>query len=149
MKNILCSALLMMVISLSAFANNGTDNGKEKVSGYTKSTFNTHFAGAENVTWSASSRFQKATFTKNGKTMTAFYDAQNELVGTTQLVEITALSPKAIKNLVKKYPNYQMGEIIKYTGNEEVYYVNLKNETTNFLVEITPDMDVRYFKTLK
>lgn len=139
----------MMVISLGAFANNGSDKEKEKVSGYTKSTFNSHFTGAENVTWSSSARFQKATFTKNGKTMTAFYDGQNELVGTTQLVNITDLDPVAIKNLVKNYPNYQMGEIIKYSGNTVVYYVNLKNETENFLVEITPAMAVRFFKTLK
>ena len=149
MKNTLFSALLTMVVSFGAFAGNGTDNGKEKVSGYTKSSFNTHFYGAENVTWTTSSRFQKATFTKEGKTITAFYNAQNELVGTTQLVSITDLSAKAIKNLVKSYPNYQMGEIIKYSGNEEVYYVNLKNENENFLVEITADTNVRFFKTVK
>ncbi|GEO04328.1 hypothetical protein AAE02nite_19920 [Adhaeribacter aerolatus] len=139
----------MLVVSFGAFAGNGTDNGEEKVSGYTKSNFNYQFNGAENVTWASSARFQKATFTKEGKTLTAFYNNQNELVGTTQVIQITELSPVAIKNLVKSYPNYQMGEIIKYSGNEEVYYVNLKNESKNFLVEITPDMNVQFFKTIK
>ncbi|MDB5263952.1 MAG: hypothetical protein JWQ14_3235, partial [Adhaeribacter sp.] len=64
-------------------------------------------------------------------------------------IDITQLEPAAIKNLIKYYPGYQMGEIIKYTGSDHVYFVNLRNEKENFLVKITSDANVGYFKDLK
>jgi len=149
MKKFLFTALLMIGLSLGAFAKTGNDEGKEKISAPVKAKFNNQFYGAENVIWTASPKFRKATFTKDGVTMTAFYNWQNELVATTQLVEIMTLNPLAIKKLIKYYPGYQMGEIIKYNGSEEVYFVNLKNDQENFLVQITSDLSVSYFKEVK
>ena len=149
MKKVLFAALLLWVSSISAFANNGTNNGKEEVSSYTKAVFSNQFTGAENVTWTTSANFRKATFTREGKTMTALYNDQNKLVATTELVEVSELAPMAIKNLIKLFPNHQMGEITKYNGSEVKYYVNLKNEKETFLVEITPDMNVSFFKAIE
>jgi len=148
MKKSLFTALVLMTLSLGASANNGTDKGKTSDSTPVKVKSDNESNGAENIIWTSSSRFKKATSTNEGVTTTAFYTWQNELVATTQIVEIKDLDPKAIKGLIKYYPNYQMGEIIKYSGNEVAYFVNLKNDKENFLVKITPDMNVGFFKNV-
>ena len=149
MKKGIYSALLMMVLSVSAFANNSDEGKDSKVNSQAKIKFTNQYSEAENVTWSSSRRFNKATFSKNGVVMTAFYNRQNDYVATTQIVEITALAPNAIKKLIKQFPGYQMGEIVKYKGADEVYFVNLKNEKENFLVKITPDASVSFYKTIE
>ena len=149
MKKGIYSALLMMVLSVGAFANNSDEGKESKGNSSVKTKFNNQYSGAENVVWTSSRRFNKATFSKDGVIMTAFYNRQNQLVATTQLVEVTALAPDAIRKLIKYYPGYQMGEIIKYNGEEEVYFVNLKNDKENFLVQITPDTNVSFFKKVE
>jgi hypothetical protein len=150
MKKIIYTALLMTGLSVGAIAKTNTDEGKEpKGTSPVKVKFDNDYTGAENVVWSSSTRFKKATFVKDGVYMTAFYNRQNEYVATTQVVDITQLAPAAIKNLIKYYPGYQMGEIIKYSGSDEAYFVNLRNEKENFLVKITTDANVGYFKDLK
>ncbi len=150
MKKVIYTALLMTGLSVSTFAKNTYDDGKEAKSlAPVKVKFASEYTDAENVVWSSSPRFKKATFVKDGVQMTAFYNRFNEYVATTQLVDVTQLSPIAIKNLIKYYPGYQMGEIIKYTGSDEAYFVNLRNEKENFLVKITNDSNIGYFKDLK
>ena len=140
----------MTGLSVGSFAKTITDEGKEaKSNSPVKVKFSTEYADAENVVWTSSPRFKKATFVKDGVQTTAFYNHLNEYVATTQLVDITTLSPVAIKNLIKHYPGYQMGEIINFTGTEEAYFINLRNEKENFLVIITADDSVGYFKDLK
>ncbi|MGV3587839.1 MAG: hypothetical protein ACO1OF_12605 [Adhaeribacter sp.] len=150
MKKVIYTALLMTGLSVGSFAKTITDEGKEaKNNAPAKVKYSSELADAENVVWSSSARFKKATFVKDGVQMTAFYNRLNEYVATTQLIEVTQLPATAIKNLIKHYPGYQMGEIIKYTGNDEAYFVNLRNEKENFLVKITDDANVGYFKDLK
>ncbi|GEO06584.1 hypothetical protein AAE02nite_42480 [Adhaeribacter aerolatus] len=150
MKKVIYTALLMTGLSIGTFAKTVNDEGKEaKNNAPAKVKYSSELADAENVVWSSSPRFKKATFVKDGVQTTAFYNRLNEYVATTQLVEITTLSPAAIKALIKNYPGYQMGEIIKYTGTDEAYFVNLRNDKENFLVKISSDSTIGYFKDLK
>ena len=150
MKKVIYTALLMTGLSVGSFAKTIDDEGKEaKTNSHVKVKFASEYTDAENVVWSSSPRFKKATFVKDGVQMTAFYNRLNEYVATTQLVDVTQLPAIAIKNLIKHYPGYQMGEIIKYIGSDEAYFVNLRNEKENFLVKITDDSNIGYFKDLK
>lgn len=147
MKKSLLSALLMMVLSVVAFAKNDKEKDKEKKS---KVAYYAHeLVGAENVIWTKSGKFQKASFLKDGARMTAFYNWQNELIATTQIVEVTELPAKAIQNLVKNFPGNNMGEIVRYKNNETVYFVNLTSEKEDFIVKIDEANNVSYFKKLK
>lgn len=149
MKKIIYTAFLLTGLTVSTFAGT-TDEGKEaKISGTVKVKFTSAYADAENVVWSATPKFKKATFVQDGAQVTVFYNRLNEYVATTQLITVTQLPATAIKNLIKYYPGYQMGEIIKYTGADEAFFVNLRNEKENFLVKITGDATVGYFKDLK
>ena len=147
MKKSLLSALLMMVLSVVAFAKNDKEKDKEKKSAV---AYHAHeLVGAKNVIWSKSAKFQKASFIKDGARMTAFYNWQNELIATTQIVEVTELPAKAIQNLVKYFPGNNMGEIVRYKNDETVYFVNLTSEKEDFIVKIDDANNVSYFKKLK
>lgn len=147
MKKSLLSALLMMVLSVVAFAKNDKEKDKEKKSNV--AYYAHELVGAENVIWTKSGKFQKASFLKDGARMTAFYNWQNELIATTQIVEVTELPAKAIQNLVKNFPGNNMGEIVRYKNNETVYFVNLTSEKEDFIVKIDDANNVSYFKKLK
>jgi hypothetical protein len=150
MKKVICFAFLITGLSVGSLTHTARAQGKEpRPPAQLQANFAHDYASAENIVWSASPRYQKATFAIDNVPMTAFYNRQNEYVATTQLVEITQLAPTAIKNLIKQYPGYQMGQIIKCTGSQEAYFINLRNEKENFLVIITADANVNYFKDLK
>lgn len=76
-------------------------------------------------------------------------NGQPTRVSVTERIEVSDLAPEAIKNLIKLFPNHQMGEITKHSGSEVTYYVNLRNENETFLVAITTDTNVSFFKAIK
>ena len=140
------TALVMIGIALGPFPKNKSFDSFDQSQTTTKFQ-NTNYP-AESIMWASAPGIKKATLTKNGITQTTFYNWQNELVATTQIIDITGLPPAAIQNLIKYFPGYQMGEITQYTGTEVFYFVNLKNEQEDFLVKISPDAQVSYLKAL-
>ncbi|MGV3504624.1 MAG: hypothetical protein ACO1O1_13030 [Adhaeribacter sp.] len=146
MKKSLLSALLM-VLSVVAFAKNDKEKDKEKKSNV--AYYAHELVGAENVIWTKSAKFKKASYIKDGARMTAFYNWQNQLIATTQIVEVTELPAKAIQNLVKYFPDNKMGEIVRYKNEETVFFVNLTNEKEDFIVKVDESNNVSYFKKLK
>jgi hypothetical protein len=150
MKKVIYFAFLLTGLSVSTFAHTTSAQGIEPGPTFQlQAKFAHDYASAENIVWSSSPRFKKASFDLASVQMSAFYNRLDEYVATTQLVEVTQLAPTAIKNLIKQYPGYQMGQIIKYTGSDEAYFVNLRNDKENFLVIITADAQVNYFKDLR
>jgi hypothetical protein len=146
MKKSLFSTLLLLVLTVTAFAKDDKENDKEKKS--TVSYYAYELAGAENLTWTKTAKFQKATYLKDGARMSAFYNWQNELIATTQIVDVTTLPAKAIRNLVKHFPGNQMGEIVRYKNGETIYFVNLTNAKEDFIVKVDTNNDTSYFKKL-
>jgi hypothetical protein len=146
MKKSLISALLM-VLSVVAFAKNDKEKDKERKA--TVAYYAHELVGADNVTWTKSGKFQKASYIKDGARMTAFYNWQNELIATTQIVEVTELPARAISNLVKFFPGNEMGEIVRYKDDATVYFVNLTNEKEDFIVKVDGNSNISYFKSIK
>ncbi|WP_157433426.1 hypothetical protein [Adhaeribacter aquaticus] len=154
MKKTIYSALLVMALSVNAFAEVKVSDKKSakkeaKASSVVLSQFSSTFKGAEDVSWEVSSKFQKATFIFNGEKLSAYYNFDGELLGTTKVVEeYTEISPVALKSLVKSYPGYSIAGIVKYSTDETAYYFNLKNEKENFVVKVSPDGYASFFKNL-
>ena len=148
--------LLMMVLSVSAFAETSYDGRKERVASYAvQAQFANEYRDATNVTWATTSQFQKVTFTLNGVEMTAFYNWRNEHVGTATVVTNYAeLSPVALKNLYTNYrgannEGYKVMQILKYTNGETNFFLHLTDEKENIIVKISPDGSTSLFKRLK
>jgi len=149
MKKSIYAALLMMFLSVATFAKaDGVKTGESKATA-TRYYFGDELEGAEKVTWTKTPKYLRASFVKNGASMSAFYNWQNELIATTQRVDITKLSATAIKNIIKEFGGYKMGEIIEYKNGQTLYFINLMSETKDFIVKVDANNEVSLFKNLK
>jgi len=149
MKKSIYAALFLMLLSVSTIAKaDGVKTSESKIPA-TRLYVGDELEGAEKVMWSKSPKFIRASYIKNGASMSAFYNWQNELIATTQRVDITKLSATAIKNIIKEFGGYKMGEIIEYKNGQTLYFINLMDETKNFIVKVDADNSVSLFKNLK
>ena len=122
------------------------------------------FPNAKDVNWKES-YFAEATFTDEGVQKTAYYDIDNELVGTTSHVDFSALPEKAQEKINKKYPGFYAKEVILFDDNEtndrdmtlfatsfadeDNYFPVLTDGTKEVILKVTMDGDVSYFQTIK
>ena len=149
MKRTIYAALLMTLLSVATFAKaDGVKSGEGKTIS-TRYYVGDELEGAEKVTWVKSPKYLRATFIKNGAPMSAFYNWENELIATTQRVEVTKLPATAIKNIVKEFGGYKMGEIIEYKNGQTLYFINLMNDSKDFIIKVDADDEVSIFKYLK
>lgn len=136
----------------------------EDVSGLAKDHFFQDF-GNVNPSWKRTSYFDEASFVKDGKPMTAYYDNGAELVGTTSPADFSALPLSAQNNINKHYKGYSIDKVILYDDNEfnvsdmmmygmtvsdeDNYFVELSKGPKAIVLEVTMDGDVSYFTQRK
>ncbi|WDF53628.1 hypothetical protein [Mucilaginibacter sp. KACC 22063] len=167
MKKLILTAAVAVTMSTGAFAVESTKNtsNSNKVSYQVLNQFDSQFADAENVTWSATANGQKADFVIDDVKMTAFYDNRGQFLGTTQAIAYKKLSTSARKEIAAKYPGYEVGEIIKYENNDPSYssldrltigdngpvnyFVDLKNDKEEILVRVSPNANIYFYKQIK
>jgi hypothetical protein len=158
MKKLFITAAIAAMFSVSAFAD-GTKKSDTKVSvSYTVlNQFRTDFADAKDVSWSVNKNFQKADFILNNAKMTAFYNLSGEFVAVTQDLDAKAIPAKAQAEIAAKYKGYAVNEVILLQNNtdlnadadETAYFVDLKNDTKEVLVRITPEAHIEFYKQVK
>lgn len=140
---------------------------KEKVAtepNYTTAQhFLTDFPGATNVSWKING-FEEAQFTMNGKEMKAFYDYNNELVGTTSNANYFDMPEIARKYIEKHYKDYTTQQVILFDDNEyndtdmmlygnqfedeDNYFVELSNNNKKIVLQVNMEGLVTFFKDL-
>lgn len=140
--------------------------GKE-VSYESKLHFGQDFGNISDVVWERTTYFDKASFTnKDGKPMTAYYDEQSNLVGTTSPAKFSDLPPAAQRDIEKHYKNSANTTVIFFDDNEfnqtnmiiygeefedeDNYFVELKDDSNKLIVlRVTPEGEVTYFADIK
>jgi hypothetical protein len=158
MKKLFITAAIATMFSASVFAD-GTKKASTtaNVSYSVLNSFSTDFADAKNVTWTVNRNFQKADFIANDIKMTAFYNLQGEFVALTTDVDAKAIPAKAQAQIAEKYKGYKVNEVIVLQNNTEVnpaadetaYFVDLKSDTKEVLVRITPEANIEFYQTVK
>ncbi|MDP4292764.1 MAG: hypothetical protein Q8908_16910 [Bacteroidota bacterium] len=134
------------------------------VSQISKNSFNADFGKIPDVKWERLETFDKATFTKDGHEMSAYYDPDGKLVGTTSIKTEDYLPAKGLKNLLKKYPGYTIGQILFFNDNEanetdmmlygiqfedaDNYFVELSKGNKTIVVQVTAEGNIFFFKQL-
>jgi len=158
MKKLFITAAIATLFSASVFAD-GTkkSNTAVNVSYTVLNQFSADFADAKNVVWTVNKNFQKADFINEGVKMTAFYNLQGDFVSLTTDVDAKAIPAKAQKEIDEKYKGYVVNEVIVLQNNtalnsdidEIAYFVDLKNDTKEVLVRITPQAHIEFYKEVK
>jgi hypothetical protein len=117
-----------------------------KVSELSKSQFIAEFGNIPDVQWSRTLNFDEAVFTKNGKRMTAWFDYNQKLVGTTSEVNFTDLPANGQKAIKTKYKDYGIDKVILFDDNETndtdmILYGQQFDDADNYFVELAKGKD--------
>lgn len=135
----------------------------QDVSNASKGQFMKDFGKISNVKWKRNDYFDQATFMKDGTSMTAFYDDDSKLVGTTTVKKFSDLPSKAQNDINKKYKDYTIGSVIYFKDNEfnemdiimygrefsdSSYFVELSKNGKNSVLQVTSDGNVTYFEQM-
>jgi hypothetical protein len=158
MKKLFITAAIATLFSASVFAD-GTKKAKTEVnvSYSVLNQFTADFADASNVVWTVNGSFQKADFISGDVKKTAFYNLQGQFVALTQDVDARAIPAKAQKEIAEDYKGYTVNEVIVIQNNTELnpdadetaYFVDLKSDTKEVLVKITPEAHIEFYKQVK
>jgi len=158
MKKLFITAAIATLFSASVFAD-GTKKAKTEVnvSYSVLNQFTADFSDASNVVWTVNGSFQKADFISGDVKKTAFYNLQGQFVALTQDVDARAIPAKAQKEITEDYKGYTVNEVIVIQNNTELnpdadetaYFVDLKNDTKEVLVKITPEAHIEFYKQVK
>lgn len=131
----------------------------------TKQQFAADFGDVPASEWSRTKVYDKATFTKNGKVMSAYYDADAALIGTTTIMTFADLPAIAQKKINTKYKDYQKDDtVLFYDDNEDNetdmvlygtqfddadnYFIELQKDNKTIVLRVDPEGGVYYFKQL-
>jgi hypothetical protein len=135
-----------------------------KVSTIAMNSFKTDFPNAKNTQWKRNGTFDEASFTNGGKQMTAFYDIEGKLVGTTQVAALTDLPANAQTEIKSKYKDYTVGPVVFFDDNEanptdmvmygvqfddaDTWLVELVKGSSKIVVQVEKNGSVGFFKQL-
>ncbi len=118
------------------------------------------FPKATNISWKRDG-FEEASFTWNGKEMQAFYDTDDELIGTTTPANYSDLPANAQKEIERFYKDFTPQSVILFDDNEfnntnmmlygnpfedeDNYFVEMKNNNKTIVLQVNTEGLVSYF----
>lgn len=113
----------------------------KQVSARAKDQFISDFGKINNVSWVRQGPFDEATFTKGGSKVTAYYDYDSKLVGTSTDKKFADLPANAQKEIKNRYKDYVVGAVVMYDDNEA-------NDTDMYIFGMQVDDADHYFVTV-
>jgi len=136
-----------------------------EVSGAAIDQFARDFENLSDVIWERTSNFDEATFTKGGQVFTAYYDDDAKLVGTTTNKTFADLPSKAQAVIKADYKAYSVTGLCMFDDNEDnetdmslynkqfddvdSYFVELKKDNKEIVLQVSMDGDVSVFTRLR
>ncbi len=157
--------------TLNEIQREGTATNQNAVSAFTINQFATDYPDVTNIHFEKTKDYDKVAFTQNGIDNTAYYDDNNELVGTLGTRSMGDLPASAQKDIANRYPNYTVVRVIRFNANSDnetyidnnsdlPFYGELPQNTSNYFVELENDNkaivlmvalsgEVSYFTTVK
>lgn len=138
--------------------------GRE-VSYQSKQAFIRDFGNIPVNEWERTANYDEATFTKDGQVLTAYYDYDSKLVGTTSHTRFADIPSSAQKHINAKYHSYNKADVILFDDNElnetdmmlygdqfkdaDNYFVVLKKDNKEIILRVNMSGDVYFYKQLK
>ena len=130
----------------------------------TADQFSYDFPNAKDISWTRS-MFSEASFIDGDIQKIAYYDTDNNLVGTTNYVDYSALPAKAQRYISKKYEGYRIEKVILFDDNEandtdmfllntsfedqDTYFPVLSKDSKQVILKVTTDGNVSFFREFK
>jgi hypothetical protein len=124
MKSKILLGVFVLITGISSAFANGTEDVNERII----RSFQKDFVGAQQVQWSTTKEFVRATFTLNEQIVYAYYSPDGNLLGVTRNIVSGQLPINLYTDLKKNYTDYWIADLFEMAANNEnVYYVTLEN----------------------
>jgi hypothetical protein len=165
MKKIFLAAGILLVTATTTFAQDKNDRDNALVDPLIKSQFATDFPNATNAYFASEKNFDEVSFTQDKEKISAYYDYNNQLIGTVENKAFTDLPGNAQKEILKKYPDYTITGVVKFEDNEsdetemiqygrslddaDNYFVQLKNDSRTIIVKVDLSGGISFLTTMK
>jgi hypothetical protein len=123
------------------------------------------FENVHSIVWERTINFDEATFTKDDQVFTAYYDDEAKLVGTTESKVFTDLPSRAQAVINDDYKAYSVMDVFMFDDNEDnqtdmslynkqfddedSYFVELRKDNKEIILQVRMDGDVSLFTRLK
>lgn len=141
------------------------------VSESSRSQFRKDYGNFPDERWQRTANFDKVDFTKDGMSMTAYYDGDADNMGNSNLVGVMTvksfydLPEKAKVTIDNKYGTYDRGKVLFFEDNvnndvemvmyghqledADNYYMEMSKNGKNIVLKISKDGNVEYFSDMK
>jgi hypothetical protein len=136
MKKLAVSLVMFLSVFTTAIANEG--GNAPKINARVTQSFEKEFTGARAVKWEVIKKenIYQAHFIYNNERLNAYFDVEGNLIATGRFVAVANLPLLARKNILNKYSDYQIQDVIEYvTADETSYLVSLENDKAKLLVQ--------------
>lgn len=136
----------------------------DEVSVLAKDHFYVDFGDLKPV-WKRTNYFDEASFVQDGKKMTAYYDMDASLVGTTTPSDFSAIPESAQRDIKKHYKGYDIGPVTLFDDNEanssdmilfgssisdeDNYFVELSKDSRKVILQVNMEGAVSFFKEVR
>ncbi len=149
----------------------GGEGNQNAVSESTRNQFIADFPDAANIRFKKTNDFNEVSYSLNGRDMTAYYDFNNQLVGTINYQSFGNLPANAQAKILDDYPNYKVVKVLRFNVNSDNesyiendtymtlygnsfdksnnYFVELKSDHKAIVLEVDLSGEVSYFTAIK
>jgi hypothetical protein len=122
-KSIIMSALSLILLISSAFANNADGVSDKAIQAFKK-----EFSLANNVNWEITRSYVKVTFNLNSQVLFAYYTQEGERLAVMRNIVSSQLPITLFTSLKKSHADYWITDLFEVASdNEMAYYVTLEN----------------------
>lgn len=134
------------------------------VSTIDKVNFVADFGYIPDKVWSRSSKYNEVTFVKNRQPLTAYFDTQGNIIGTTAVRKFSDLPASSQKVIKSRYKGYSIGDVIYFEDYRaedtdgilygvkflfpDNYFLELTKGEKRIIVEVNPEGEVLLYKVL-
>lgn len=132
MKRTLFLVLISFLFTFSSFANDGN------ISVRVQESFNKSFRNVTEVKWSTVNCYYKADFSFNGQQVSAFFEADGQLIAVTRHILSTMLPVTLQADLKKDYEDYWISDVFEVNDNDGTsYFVTLQKPDVSLMLKAT------------
>ena len=138
MKKIVLATALFVALASAAFAG-GKDKMLEDLKVALKSS---------NAAFQTTESYKKASFTFNGKSVNAYFDAENEdLIGFGLSIDVNDLPQGTMENISKKYQDWSVTNAILFIDSKggSAYYVQVNKDKHSLALSVSPKGKVNIY----
>jgi hypothetical protein len=130
--------LFILLASLFSLVSKAENFAYADVTPVVLKSFETTFSNAKEADWTVSNNFYKVQFALDGQYISAFYNANGDLVALTRNISSSQLPVMLQVDLKKQTDKYWITELFELTNEEGTsYYVALENADSKIVLRST------------